>query len=246
MAQSGSRPGHRGIPIWVKLTYSAFCAVLVPVYLHSYGSSNFLYFCDVALLLTLGGMWLESPLMISMCCVGILLPQLFWLVDFASHLLGVPITEMTGYMFRPSLTLFARGLSLFHGWLPLLLIWLVTRLGYDRRALGAWGVLAVALVLVSYLFMPAPGAILANPNRPVNIDYVYGFSDKQPQRWLNPTLYVGAYICALWVFIFLPTHALLSRFVRPAILTSDRMTSGPEWPDNQRKLARSARMEVGP
>jgi hypothetical protein len=214
--QGDPRPAVRRIPVWIKVAYTAFCAVLVPVYLRSYGPSNFLFFCDVALLLTLAGMWLESPLVISMCCVGILLPQMFWLVDFASHLLGVPLTGMTGYMFRPSLTLFARGLSLFHGWLPLLLMWLVSRLGYDRRALGAWGALAVVLVLVSYLFMPAPGAVLANPNSPVNIDYVYGFSDKEPQHGMNPSLYAGAYVCALWVLMFLPTHALLCRIVRPA------------------------------
>ena len=46
-------------------------AVLVPVYWYYYGPTNFLYFCDVALFLTLAGIWLESPLLISMCAVGI-------------------------------------------------------------------------------------------------------------------------------------------------------------------------------
>ena len=53
-------------------------AVLVPVYWYYYGPTNFLYFCDVALFLTLAGLWLESPLLISMCAVGILLPQMLW------------------------------------------------------------------------------------------------------------------------------------------------------------------------
>ena len=51
-----------GIPLWFKLAYSAFCAVLVPTYLMAYGPTNFLYFCDVALLTTLAAVWLESPL----------------------------------------------------------------------------------------------------------------------------------------------------------------------------------------
>ena len=39
------------IPIAVKLAYTAFCAVLIPIYLRNYGPTNFLYFCDVALLM---------------------------------------------------------------------------------------------------------------------------------------------------------------------------------------------------
>lgn len=212
---SAEAPGRR-IPLGVKLAYTAFVAVLVPVYWRSYGPTNFLYFCDIALLLTLAGVWLESALLVSMCCVGILLPQLFWLADFLGHLLGFGLTGLTGYMFRPTLPLFTRALSLFHGWLPLLLIWLVLRLGYDRRALGAWGLLAVALVLVSYAFLPAPGAALANPNIPVNVDYVYGFSDREPQRWVDQRLYVAIYLAALWGAVFIPTHALLRRIARPA------------------------------
>ena len=39
----------------LKVAYTAFMAVLVPVYWHHYGPTNFLYFCDVALFLTLAG-----------------------------------------------------------------------------------------------------------------------------------------------------------------------------------------------
>ncbi len=216
MSAAGAPGPARRIPLAVKIPYTCFVCVLVPVYWSSYGPTNFLYFCDVALLLTLAGIWLESALLVSMCCVGILLPQLFWLVDFLCQVFGYSLTGMTGYMFNPSLTLFTRGLSLFHGWLPLLLVWLVWRIGYDRRAFKAWGVLATALVLFSYLLLPPAGAVLANPNIPVNIDYVYGFSDRGPQHWMNQTLYVALYLAALWCVIFLPTHALLRRIVPPA------------------------------
>jgi TRAP-type mannitol/chloroaromatic compound transport system permease small subunit len=119
-------------------------------------------------------------------------------------------------MFRPTLTLFARGLSLFHGWLPILLVWLVCRLGYDRRAFRSWGLLATVLVLFSYLFLPPSGAVLANHNTPVNIDYVYGFDDKVPQQWMDQRLYVAFLIAALWLVVFLPTHLLMCKFVRPS------------------------------
>ena len=40
------------IPLWVKLGYTLFVAVLVPIYLRHYGPANFLWFSDVALLAT--------------------------------------------------------------------------------------------------------------------------------------------------------------------------------------------------
>ena len=42
-------------------------AVLVPVYWHYYGPTNFLYFCDIALIFTLIAIWPENALLISMC-----------------------------------------------------------------------------------------------------------------------------------------------------------------------------------
>lgn len=200
------------IPLAVKLALTAFVSVMVPVYWVSYGPTNFLYFCDVALLLTCAGVWLESSLLISMCCVGILVPQLLWLLDFACTLFGHPLTGMTRYMFDPKVPLFARGLSFFHGWLPLLLLWLVRHLGYDRRALVRWGLLGTALVVISFAYLPAAGAVRAFPSCPINIDYVWGFNDDRPQTWMDQRLYVGVYISALWLVLYVPTHVVLERF----------------------------------
>jgi hypothetical protein len=96
-----------------------------------------------------------------MCAVGILLPQCLWLADFASNLFGIHLLGLTGYMFDARLPLFIRGLSLFHGWLPLLLVWLLSRLGYDKRALSVWTGLATGLVLVCYFFTPPAGRVRA-------------------------------------------------------------------------------------
>src|SRR5664279_2643164 len=199
------------IPLAAKVAGTAFLCVLVPVYLHTYGPTNFLWFCDAALILTVAGMWLESPLLISMCAVGILLPQCLWLVDFGSNLLGFHFLNLTSYMFDSHLPLFTRGLSLFHGWLPLLLVWLLFRLGYDKRALPAWTVLAATLCIVCYFFTPAAGSHLANPNVPININYLYGFNDRQPQHWVNQNLYVILWLGGLWLVAFLPTHLALRK-----------------------------------
>jgi len=51
--EAAAVPAAHKLPMAFKIVYSAFVAVLVPVYWQSYGPTNFIYFCDVALLLTL-------------------------------------------------------------------------------------------------------------------------------------------------------------------------------------------------
>jgi len=213
------------IPLVAKVACTAFLAVLVPVYLHTYGPTNFLWFCDAALIFTVMGMWMESALLISMCAVGILLPQCLWLLDFGVNFLGFHFLNLTSYMFDAHLSLFIRGLSLFHGWLPLLLIWLLFRLGYDKNALYAWTALAAGLVFVCYFFTPSAGVHLANANVPININYLYGFNDQQPQHWVNQNIYVILWPGALWFVAFLPTHMALRKIFAAPPLAAGRKTT---------------------
>jgi len=106
---------------------------------------------------------------------------------------------------------FLRGLSLFHGWLPFLLVYLVWRLGYDGRALPAWTVVAWALVLISFFLMPPPRP---DPGlTPVNIDYVWGFSDTEPQHWMPPGIWVAGLMILLPALLYVPVHFLLRRLM---------------------------------
>jgi hypothetical protein len=209
----------RRIPLAVKLAYTACVAVLVPFYLWAYGPTNFLYFCDVALLLTLAAVWTEQPLPAGMAAVGILVPQLLWVADFLAELFGGHITGMTAYMFRvrtpegalsPYL-LFVRGLSLFHGWLPFFLLYLVYRLGYDRLSLLAWTLLAWALMLVCFFLMPPPPAPADDPDKPVNINYVYGPGDEKPQEWMSELQWLALLMAAYPAIFFVPAHFFLLR-----------------------------------
>lgn len=202
------------LPLWTKLSYTAFVAVLVPHYWQAYGPTNFIYFCDIALLLTCVAMWLESSLLASACAVGILLPQLLWMVDFMGSAVGMPVTGMTGYMFNGAIPLFARFLSFFHFWLPLLLLWLVWRLGYDKRGLWLWWGVAWVAMWVSYLFLPKPPAPASHPGLPVNVNYVFGLNDQAPQTWMPEAVFFGVMLVALPALIWWPTHLLLSRTLR--------------------------------
>ena len=99
------------VPAWLKWAYTAFMLVLVPVYWANYGPTNFIYFCDAALFLTLVAVWTDNALLASMSAVGILVPQFFWCLDFGGELVGCHVTGMTAYMFDAKRSLFLRGLS---------------------------------------------------------------------------------------------------------------------------------------
>jgi hypothetical protein len=198
------------LPLGLKLAYTAFMAVLVPVYWANYGPTNFLYFCDMALIVTLIGLWLESPLLISMPTVGILMPQILWTADLGLNLFGVHLTGMTDYMFNAQSPLLLRGLSLFHGWLPFLLLYLVGLLGYDRRAFAAWTALAWALMLISFFFLPEPAADAGLT--PVNVNYVFGPSEKAAQSWMPEWAWFSLMMVGLPILMFAPIHLAMMRW----------------------------------
>jgi len=220
-ALSKNALNRRRVPAWLKWAYTAFMAVFVPVYWVNYGPTNFLYFCDASLFLTLFAVWRDNALPASMSAVGILIPQFFWCVDFGGELLGFPMTSMTSYMFDANRSLFLRGLSLFHGWLPFLLCYLVFRLGYDRRALKLWTILACVLCLIAFFLLKPAGAILADPKWPRNVNYVFGLDDAHPQTWMAPRLYLVVWFLALFTLAYVPTHLALTK------LTAARATRQP-------------------
>jgi len=203
-------PASRRIPLWLKLAYTGFVLVFVPCYWQTYGPTNFLFLCDVALFMGLVAIWLESPLLASAPAVGILIPQVVWILDFTAELVGLRLTGLTGYMFKADIPLHTRALSLFHGWLPVLLVWLVARLGYHRRAWLLWTAVAWVILTICYCCFPPPPAPPEAPHKPVNVNYVYGFSQQQPQTWVPQWLYFAAVMAGLPLVVVLPAHLLLT------------------------------------
>jgi hypothetical protein len=207
------------IPLWLKIAYTAFMAVLIPIYLKNYGATNFLYLCDIAILMTLIGIWLESPLLLSAPLVGIFWPQMLWVVDFLAE--GA-VVHWTDYMFRPPW--FLRFLSFFHFWLPFFLGYTVWRVGYDKRAFLLWTGITWAVLTVCYVYMPPTspendpitGAQLRDPDLPLNINYVFNIaSDDEPQQWMDPDSYFALYLAFLVLVVYLPTH-LMCQWLLPA------------------------------
>ena len=63
------------------------------------------------------------------------------------------------WMLNPEIPLLYRTVSLYHAVWPLLLLWCLTRVGYDRRAFGTAALLAVLLVAAGRL---APASMNVN------------------------------------------------------------------------------------
>lgn len=187
------------IPLWLPVSYSLFLLVLVPVYWKNYGPANFLWFSDIALFAVCFVLWTESRLLLSMMAVGTLGLELVWNIDYFGRLLtGKKLLGLSEYMFRPELSLFLRGLSLFHVVLPVIVIWLLAEWGYDERALYFQMVLAWAVLIFTYFF--------TDPKE--NINWVFGLGEK-PQHKIAPGLYFVLVILFFPVFVFLPSHFLL-------------------------------------
>jgi hypothetical protein len=202
------------LPLWLKVAFTAFMAVMIPYYWWAYGPANFLYFCDVAMIVTLVALWRESRFLTSLQGVGILLPQALWVADFAIRgVAGRSVLGLADYMYDPTLPLFVRGLSSFHGWLPFVLVFMLWRLGYDRRAFLAQVACGWALLLVCFFFTPAPPAPASDPHAAVNVNYVFGIG-ATPQTWMAPGLWVATLMGVLGACIYLPTHLVLKRVFR--------------------------------
>jgi hypothetical protein len=190
------------IPLWLKISYTLFVCLLVPVYWRHYGPANFLWFSDIALLVSVPALWLESSVLASMMALAVTLPELGWNADFFVRLAtGAPLMGLSAYMFDRTIPRFLRALSLFHVALPVLLIWMVHRLGYDRRALLAQTVVAVIVLPLSYFF--------GGPRE--NINWVYGFGAR-PQTTV-PALWFLAFLMLMFpLAIYLPSHFVLDKF----------------------------------
>jgi hypothetical protein len=188
------------IPLWIKLSYTAFVVVTVAVYSVKYPLWNFLWFSDIALIATVPALWLESSLLASMMLVGVLLPELFWnAIYFWRLLTGQRVAGLTDYMFDPTKPLYLRAISLFHVFLPLLLLWMVARLGYDSDALIGQTLVAWAVLPLSYR--------LADP-KVDNVNWVFGWTT-EPQKRMPPLAYLGVVMIGFPLLIYLPTHLLL-------------------------------------
>jgi hypothetical protein len=187
------------MPLWLKVSYTVYAAVTIAVYIRKYPLWNFLWFSDIALILTVPALWLDNSLLASMMLLGILLPEAVWNLGFFWRLLTRQrFGGLTDYMFDNRKPLYLRGLSLFHVFLPLILLWMVARLGYDSRALVAQTALAWVVLPLCYF--------ITDPKRD-NVNWVFGWNSTQTR--MHPLAWLGVTMLFFPVCLYLPTHCLL-------------------------------------
>jgi hypothetical protein len=188
------------LPLWPKVAYAVFLAVIVPAYWVKNGLANFLWFSDIALIATGVALWLESSLLASAMAVGVFLPELTWNVSFFARLLtGAHVTSLADYMFDARKSRFMRGLSLLlHVVMPATLVWMLARLGYDSRGLVVQTALAWVVLPLTY----------ALTERAKNINWVFGFGHP-PRSPFSPRMHLLVLMLGFPLFVYLPTHLLL-------------------------------------
>ncbi|MFC3286246.1 hypothetical protein [Litchfieldella rifensis] len=191
--------GRRQLPLWLKLAFSLWILFWAPTYVVLIGAQNFFWLCDLANFLLLVGLWTESRRLLSMQLLSVLLVGVLWAVDVGTALVtGVHPIGGTEYMFDPGHPPVTRALSLFHLILPIVAVFAVSRLGYDRPAIFWQTALTWLVIPLSYVF--------TDPER--NINWVQG-PFGQPQDSLDPLVYLVG-LMLLWpLVIYLPVHLLL-------------------------------------
>lgn len=176
----------------------AWLAIWIPAYRHAWGWHNFLHLCDIAVILSCLGIISGNRLLISSQALATLVTGILWGLDagwrvvFHHNLIGG-----TEYLWDATTPLWVRLLSLFHLALPILLIVLCERIGYDRRALALQSGITLCVIAISRWMGPA-----GNLN--------YAFLDPIFHRTLGPAAsHVAIIFVGTIALFYLPAHALL-------------------------------------
>lgn len=185
----------------------AWLAVYLPAYALAYGWTNFLFLCNLGVMLTAAALLWESPLVLSSQAVAAPIIGCAWAIDAGWRVAtGHNLYGATEYMWDPQYPLFTRLLSLYHLAWPLLVVTVVARVGYDRRG---WrlqaAIAAVALVVCRLWTRPAE-----------NINFAF----REPlfgHAYAPAALHLAVVFAGLAGVAYGVTHLLLLRYAGPRL-----------------------------
>ena len=192
------------IPLAARLAFTLWLAAWLAIMLPEVGPKNFFWLCNAAKFLILVSLWTGNRFLLSSQAGTVVLVGGGWSLDvLVGVLAGGSVTGLTAYMFNPEVPLLLRLSSLYHVALPPFVLWLLWRLGYDRRAWLFQCVLGTLLVLGGWLF--------TDPWRNVNLVF-------QPVlagwTWITTGGWVALLLVVYPLLIYLPGHLLLARLAR--------------------------------
>ncbi len=191
-----------GVVRWVWL---AFVAVWAPTYVIYWSPVDFLYLCNVGVILTLVGLWQRSSLLLSSQAVGTVVIGPLWLLDVSWGVVthGRLLIGGTEYMWDATRPLWVRLLSFDHVAVPLATCWAVRKLGYDRKAWGLQAGIAAVVLLLSRI---------VEPSKNIN------FAQKELvtfHTWGPAPVHLLVIWSVVVLVVYWPAHAVLSRVMPP-------------------------------
>jgi hypothetical protein len=208
-----------GLPLALRAAYVVWFTAWWISYQAYFGWQFVLWFCCLANVYVLIGCLTQRALWFSLAAVAALGVQLIYIVDFASTVARhAPLIGATTYMLDEARPLTLRVFSLFHVWMPFLLVYAIARLGYDRRAF--WIQTAVALLILPIGYFAFDPSVNTNDavmplvhglpfDRDFNLNWVHAFYD-HPEPGAG-TRRLWTLLCGYPLVFHLPTHLLLSR-----------------------------------
>ena len=181
-------------------------AVWVPVVLASQGPQNFWWLCNLAQFILLYSIWTSNRLLISSQAGTVVVVGIVWSVDFVGALVtGASPFGITTYMFHADLPIVLRATSTYHVWLPVLVLWLCRRRGYDERGFRLQCVIGSIVIVGGWIF--------GDPER--NLNYTaapFGIE----QVWLPQPVYIPLLCAATALLVYLPGHWIVKAISPPA------------------------------
>jgi len=184
------------IPLTARLGFTIWMLVWVPVVLATQGPQNFWWLCNLAQFIVLYAVWRDNRLLISSQAGTVVLVGLIWTVDLLISLAtGQSPFGITLYMFNEQLPIALRLTSTYHIWLPVFLVWLCRRQGYDRRGPWLQCLIGSSAIIGGWAF--------GDPIR--NLNYTrapFGIE----QVWLPDALFIPLLCVATALLVYLPGH----------------------------------------
>jgi len=185
---------------WMRWAAVVCLAVWLPAYAITWGWWNFVLLCNIAVILTCVGLWRGDALLLSSQAVSTIVVEPLWTLDVAWRFVsGAHLIGGTEYMWDPVYPLWVRLLSAYHVLWPVLMVWAVRRVGYDRRGFWLQSGLAVAVMALSRFGDP-----VRNPNMAFR-DPIF------QQTWGPAPAHIALMLAVLIFVIYWPTHQVLLR-----------------------------------
>jgi hypothetical protein len=201
-------PVDHAFPIlrWIALLWML---TWLPLNVRVWGWENMMHVCDIGVILACIGLWTGNAILISSQAVGALPAGVLWCLDVCWRLVtGHHLVGGTEYMWDTAYPLGVRLQSTFHFVLPLVLLWAIRKLGYERRALGFQAVVAGGVLIFSRFLPPV-----------LNMNYAY--QDPLFHRVWGPVpVHLAVILAGMVGLLYWPTHlALIWAYPRPKAAT---------------------------